>query len=264
MEILKAIGLRFLKYVGAVIIAVIVVLVTLFSYFPLQMYLFGRGDSLLFISGPLYIIPVFMTMILLLFLIISFCSKFSAKKFEEWMDDEIQNYNPEEDIEPQNMFQKILFIIIDKSLDLLFFLFDIYDRVKVYYIPVLLIAIYAGMTNYTVLYSDSIKLSTPLKPFGVTYSYDDIVGINVQVDKGKDDYYDPSYEVLLHDGKTINFFGASVMNEGNKGFEEVLIEFDKKMRKQGIPKSVNKDNFEKFAEGLNTEYTGRVEKLFIK
>lgn len=162
------------------------------------------------------------------------------------------------------MLQKVLFKIIEKGLNLLFFLFDICDQVKVYYIPVLLIAIYAGMTHYAVLYSDSIKLSNPLQPFGVTYGYDDIVSINVEVDKGKDDYYNPSYEVLLNDGKTINFFGASVMNEGNKGFEEVLIDFDKKMRNKGIPKSVNKDNYEKFAEGLNTEYTGRVEKLFIK
>lgn len=120
------------------------------------------------------------------------------------------------------------------------------------------------MTNYTVLYSNSIKLSTPLQPFGVIYGYDDIASINVEIDGGEEGYYVPSYEVTLNHGKTIDFFGASVVSEGNKGFEEVLIEFDKKMKKQGIPKSVNKDNFEKFAEGLNTEYTRRVEKLFIK
>lgn len=86
--------------------------------------------------------------------------------------------------------------------------------------------------------------------------------IHVGLDLENDDSYYPYYEIMLNDDTSIDFFGGSTMNESNKGFEEVLTDFDRKLRGLGITKSVNKDNFEKYAEGLDKEFTKR--KLLLR
>ncbi len=265
MNIIKILGLGVLKYIGIVILVVIIVIPTLFVYFSLQMYLFGKGDYLLFVSNNLNIIPAFMIMLLLLYFIITAYNKLIAKKYDnEWTDDETQNDDSLENIEALGKKEQILLKLINKLLELL----DIFDKlfkiVKLCYIPVLLAAVYIGMTSYTILYPNSIKLSSPLQPTGITYDYKDVEIINVGIDKGNDDSYDPYYEVVLTDGISIDFFGGSSMSESDKGFEEVLFDFDKKIRDMGVDKNVNKKDFEKYAEGLNTEFVRRVEKLFIK
>jgi len=265
MNIIKILGLGVLKYIGIVILVVIIVIPTLFVYFSLQMYLFGKGDYLLFVSNNLNIIPAFMIMLLLLYFIITAYNKLIAKKYDnEWTDDETQNDDSLKNIEALGKKEQILLKLINKLLELL----DIFDKlfkiVKLCYIPVLLAAVYVGMTSYTILYPNSIKLSSPLQPTGITYDYKDVEIINVGIDKGNDDSYDPYYEVVLTDGTSIDFFGGSSMSESDKGFEEVLFDFDKKIRDMGVDKNVNKKDFEKYAEGLNTEFVRRVEKLFIK
>lgn len=265
MDIIKILGLGVLKYIGIVILVVVIVIPTLFVYFSLQMYLFGKGDYLLFVSNNLNIIPAFMIMLLLLYFIITAYNKLIAKKYDnEWTDDETQNDDSLENIEALGKKEQILLKLINKLLELL----DIFDKlfkiVKLCYIPVLLAAVYVGMTSYTILYPNSIKLSSPLQPTGITYDYKDVEIINVGIDKGNDDSYDPYYEVVLTDGTSIDFFGGSSMSESDKGFEEVLFDFDKKIRDMGVDKNVNKKDFEKYAEGLNTEFVRRVEKLFIK
>ncbi len=265
MNIIKILGLGALKYIGIVILVVIIVISTLFGYFSLQMYLFGKGDYLLFVSNNLNIIPAFMIMLLLLYFIITAYNKLMAKKYDdEWTDDETQNNDSLKNIEALGKKEQILLKLINKLLELL----DIFDKlfkiVKLCYIPVLLAAVYIGMTSYTILYPNSIKLSSPLQPTGITYDYKDVEIINVGIDKGDDDSYNPYYEVVLTDGTSIDFFGGSSMSENDKGFEEVLFDFDKKIRNMGVDKNVNKKDFEKYAEGLNTEFVRRVEKLFIK
>ncbi len=265
MNIIKILGLGVLKYIGIVILVVVIVIPTLFVYFSLQMYLFGKGDYLLFVSNNLNIIPAFMIMLLLLYFIITAYNKLIAKKYDnEWTDDETQNDDSLKNIEALGKKEQILLKLINKLLELL----DIFDKlfkiVKLCYIPVLLAAVYVGMTSYTILYPNSIKLSSPLQPTGITYDYKDVEIINVGIDKGNDDSYDPYYEVVLTDGTSIDFFGGSSMSESDKGFEEVLFDFDKKIRDMGVDKNVNKKDFEKYAEGLNTEFVRRVEKLFIK
>lgn len=115
------------------------------------------------------------------------------------------------------------------------------------------------MTSYTILYNNSIKISSPLQPVGIIYDYKDITKINVGIAIGNEDSY---YEVILNDGTSIDFFGGSVIDESNNSFEEILFDFDKKIRNQGIVKTVNKENFEKFAEGLDAEFVSDVKKLF--
>ena len=261
MHMLKTIGLGILKYIGIIIVAVVIVLTVLFGYLYFQIYLFGKSDYLLFISNNLNIVPAFMIMILFGYFIITIVYMLIGKN--ELADEEIQSIESEENIENLSNKEKILLKVLNMFLNFVDFIFKIFDIIKVCYIPVLLIAIYVGMTSYTILYSDSIKLGSPLHPAGVTYDYKDIKSINVGLNEDDDSYY-PYYEVILDDGESIDFFGGSTMGESNQSFEEVLIDFDRKLRSQGITKSVNKDNFEKYAEGLDKEITSRVEKLFNK
>lgn len=262
MHTLKNIGLCILKYIGTVIIAVVIVLSVLLGYFSLQIKLFGKGDYLLFISNNLNIIPALMIIILFGYFIMTFADKLINEIALN--DEEIQYINSQENIENLSYKERILLKVLSKFVDFLDFIFKIFDIIKVFYIPVLLIAIYVGMTSYAILYPDSIKLGSPLHPSGVTCDYKDIKSINIGLNDEGDDSYYPYYEVILKDGKSIDFFGGSSMDESNKSFEEVLIDFDRKLRSQGITKSVNKDNFEKYAEGLDEEFTSRVEKLFVK
>lgn len=264
MEILKLLLIGILKYIGTAIFATVIVMITLFSYFPLQEYIFGKGDYLLFVSSEINIIPAIMIMVLLVYFSLEFCCKFTNKNIEndEWIDDGLSdNDDAEEDIESISFKEQILFKLLTKFVDCMDFLYALFCKVKIYYIPVLLIAIYVGMTSYTVLYADSIKTSSPLKPFGGNYDYSEIEKINVGLNKGNDDSYSPFYEIILNDGTTVDFMKGGKSNTDTEG---VLFNFDKELRSRGIPKSVNKDNFEKFAEELGDDYVKAIKKLFIK
>jgi len=266
MKILKLLSIGFLKYIGTAIFATAIVMITLFSYFPLQENIFGKDDYLLFISNKINIIPAIMIMILLVYYCLEIYNKFINKnpKHDEWIDDELDyNDDVEEVTESLSFKEQILLKLLFKFIDCIYFLYALFNKIKICYIPVLLIAIYVGMTSYTVLYADSIKSSSPLKPLGITYDYYDIERIDVGLNKGNEDSYTPFYEVMLNDGTSVDFMGGS-SHKSNIYTEEVLFNFDKELRSRGIPKSVNKDNFEKFAEGLNEDYVKMVEKLFIK
>jgi len=240
MHKLKNIGLGILKYIGKVIILSIIAIVIGLGYFYLQTYIFGKGNYLLFISNN-YSIPVFMLLILYIYFVATIVNKLDSKN----------------ELRGEEVFINEL---LNKYLNLLEFY--VVRFIKICYIPVLLIAIYVGMTSYTILYSGSIKLGSPLHPSGVTYDYNDIKSIKVGLSEEDNSYY-PYYEIMLNDGTSIDFFSGN-MAESNQSFEDVLIDFDRKLRSQGIAKSVNKDNFEKYAEGLDKEFTSRVEKFFIK
>jgi len=45
-------------------------------------------------------------------------------------------------------------------------------------------------------------------------------------------------------------------------FEYALMDLDKKLKTQGIVKTVDKENFTKYSEGLDRDFVSRVERLF--
>ncbi len=264
MNVLKALGLSVFKYISFVILVVIIAMTTLFSYFSMQMYLFGKGDYLLFVSNNFNVIPACMIMFLIIYWIIIIKEKYinnkKIQKFENIVSDEDELV----DINLQSKTDKLVFYCLNKILEFLDIIEKYFIIVKISYILILLVAIYVGMTSYTILYNNSIKISSPLQPIGIIYDYKDIKKINVGLAIGNEDSYYPYYDVILNDGTSINFFGGSVMDEGNKGFEDILFDFDKKIKNQGIVKTVNKENFEKYSEGLDAEFVSDVEKLFIE
>jgi hypothetical protein len=239
VRILKIIGVGSLCIIGLVIFAIIMALGTLFTCFYLQMVLFGRGDYLLFVSSMLYKIPVNMIMILIMYAFIKKIEKFLKSK-------EKQTEIIEEDNDPAafGAFTKIFKVI------------------KICYIPVLIIVLYCGMTSYGILYTESIKVCSPIKPTGVVYKYSDVKSIDVGVEKDDRNSFSPYYNVIFDDGKSLNLIGGVSMHEDRRGFEYILIDLDKKLRAQGVSKRVNKVNFEEYSKGLDKDFISRVEKLF--
>jgi len=132
---------------------------------------------------------------------------------------------------------------------------------KICYIPVLLICLYGGITDYTVLSADTIQVSTPLNPHGRIYKYSDIESITV----GLEEYrriYTPLYEVTFYDGTSVNLFGGSIHEERDEDFEDILVKFDEQLRAQGARKNIDKTHFDEYAKDLDKEFTSKVERLF--
>ncbi|QNO14167.1 hypothetical protein HYG86_04965 [Alkalicella caledoniensis] len=258
MTISKTIILTLFKIIGAIIYAVVLALGTLFLYFTTQTLLFARGDYLLFISSQLNMIPV--TMILNLFVFASM--KLKEKLFNNKNDlaNEITEDQDDDEVVENDLFYTTLVKIFSKleKLDSIFK--SIYRAIRICYIPILVIAIYIGITSYTVVYDDTIKISSPLNPTGAVYNYDEIDSRSVGVSKIRGDYY-PYYEIKVGN-KTVDLFGNSVSEGGDMNMEEVLLNIDTYLKELGVPKAIDKSNFDKFAKGLNEGYIKKVEKLF--
>jgi hypothetical protein len=133
---------------------------------------------------------------------------------------------------------------------------------KISYILVLIVVSYFGMTSYTILYPESIKVGSPIVPNGVVYKYSDIKNVNVGISRSSKKSYSPYYKAIFNDGKSADLFGASMQENNGVRFEYILIDLDKKLRTQGIVKTVDKENFTKYAEGLDIDFVRRVEMLF--
>lgn len=267
MKTLKIFGLSILTFIGIIIISVVVALTILFGYFSLQLFIVGRGDYLLFVSDELNMIPVFMIILLSIYALIIIKEKLFKNK--EKLEETIEDEEPV-DVSTLNRFEKLIYkllnILINMPVNKLKAIDDmatkIFKIIKFCYLPALMIAIYCGMTSYAILYDDSIKVSSPIEPRGVIYKYSDMKNINVGVGEGYKKSYSPYYEVVFNDGKSVDLFGGSMQEDKDIGFEYVLIDLDEKLRSQGVNKTVDKENFEKYSNGLNEEFISRVEKLF--
>ncbi len=138
----------------------------------------------------------------------------------------------------------------------------LFRYIKICYIPALLIAIYCGITSYAVIYSDSIKVSSSINPSGEIYSYSDVKKVDVGVEKGYSNSYSPYYTVVFADGKRVNLFGDTMLQENGTAFETILIDLDKRLKAQGVDKRVDNENFEKYADGLDPDFISRVKQIF--
>ena len=83
MKILRIAGLGIVSYIGIVILAVVIAITIIFTYFPLQSFLFARGEFLLFISSELNMIPLFMIMILIIYALFRLKEKYFQKQIEK-------------------------------------------------------------------------------------------------------------------------------------------------------------------------------------
>ena len=268
MEILKMLGLGILSYIGTVILVVVIALTTIFGYMTLQLALFGNGNYLLFISSNLSIIPIIMIGILFIYFLLVMREKFVERKEKQL---EILDENKEPiDIETLNKVQKLFFKLLIKLMDKVIALDDaFYNKIakafkilKSIFVLILIIAIYCSMTSYSILYTDSVKISSPLSPKGIIYKYNDIKSINVGIADVYKNSYEPYYKIVFNNNKYINLFGGGVQEESDIESEDVLINLDEKLRMYGVTKIVNKNNFKEYSKGLDKDYINKVERLF--
>lgn len=259
MRILKSIGLGLLYIIGLILFATILALGTIFAYFPLQLLLFGRGDYLLFVSGDANMIPVYMIMGLIIYFVMKLKDRLFKRKEEQI--EPLENEEPL-NIETLSKREQTILTLLNKLIAFDTVAAKVFRVIKLCYIPALIIAIYCGLTSYAILYTESIKLSSAIKPTGIVYKYTDIESIDVSIHKYKRSSYEPRYIITLNDGKSVNLFGGSINEKGDKSFEYILLDLDEKLRAQGVHKTVDKTNFENYARGLDKDFTGRVEQLF--
>jgi len=286
MKLLKYFFHGILGYILKIVLAVVVAISSLIAYFSLQMLLFGRGDYLLFVSNEYNIVPAIMIMILIIYWLMVLGDKFINYRDEQIKEDHcefpLELDNEEDYIVKDNMYHfeeepmdyeklcrydKIILKLLDRIVTLdnekiNTKLLKALKVIRIAYIPILLIAMYLGTTSYAILYNNSVKLSSPMNPSGVIYSYSDIKTVEVAVKKGLKKDYTPYYKLTFKDGKTVDFFGGGAQEDHGLGFENILNDLDKKLLAQGVSKSVNKDNFEKYSKGLDKDFIRKVEKLF--
>lgn len=260
MKKMKRIVLSIFYFIGIVILALVATGVVFLAYYSLKLFLFAKGDYLLFVSGKLDMIPITMILMVITYAFIRIKEKFSEKKNKQV--EIIEEDTETVDIETLSKLDKFLYKLLNKLIAFDGKFTNIFKVIKICYIGVLIISIYSGMTSYAILYPNSIKVSSPITPKGIIYNYSDINRVNVGVTKGHKNSYSPYYKVIFNDNKSVDFFGDSMQDSKNMNFEDVLINLDNELRAQGVMKSVNKDNFEGYAKGLDKDFVSRVEKLF--
>jgi len=260
MKVLRTAGLGILYFIGTIILVVAVALGTLWGYFSLQLLMFGKEDYMLFVAGNLNMVPAIMIMVLIIFAIIGIKEKIfnSKEKQVEITDESDKPLNIEELSKLEKLLFKLLNALIARNEKIV----KIFRAVKISYILVLIVFFYLGMTSYAILYPESIKVSSPIVPKGVVYKYSDIKNVNVGISRGYKNSYSPYYKVVFNDGKSVDFFGATMQESKDISFEYILIDLDKKLRTQGVVKNVDKEDFEKYSKGLDMDFVSRVEKLF--
>jgi len=260
MKLLRLAVFGIIKFIGIIIIALVLALATLWGYFSLQFFMFCRGDYLLFVAGDLNRIPTSMIMILIVFILFGIKKRlfYRKAKHEEIIDENKESL----DIEGINKFEKFFIKLVNMFLASDRKALKIFKIAKISYILVLIVVSYFGMTNYTILYPESIKVGSPIVPNGVVYNYSDIKNVNVGISRSSKKSYSPYYNVIFNDGKSTDLFGASMQENNGVRFEYILIDLDKELRTLGVVKTVDKENFTKYSERLDRDFVSRVETLF--
>lgn len=268
--IFSGLGLIILVTIGA-----LGLLGGLFLFLSAQLWLSGEKNYLLFISNDLNFASVIALGLLIVCFIFFIKNKYTKEEadeeeiFAEEMyeeDDEDYVYIKEDSKMGIFMDRVINYVaLIDDGLEYIKKMRIsqfVQKYFKITYIVVLIIITYCGFASYTVLYENSIKVNSPLAPFGVTYKYSDIKNVKVGVKKGYQDEYEVYYILKFNNDKAVNLMSWMTDSPLEKSTEAILSDLDKQLKDQGVNKSVSKNNFDKFSEGLDKESVSETEKLF--
>lgn len=218
---------RFFSGLGTipkVIGAIILALAILFGYSLLQVKIFGRGDYLLFVADIISYLPLL------------FIGFFAEYKYYNFAQNEINDYKTKPS-RRRKIVERICIVVI-------------------------IILTYLGITNYSILYKDGVKVASPIKPAGAMYKYSDISKVNVKVKRTFDGSNDISYKLIFNNGDSAELYYGSVYEGVEENYMDILLRLDKQLKEQGIEKEVDKKNFEKYSNGLDQDHVSKVEKLF--
>ncbi|NLM35315.1 MAG: hypothetical protein GX206_07745 [Clostridiales bacterium] len=230
MNFAKKTVLGLLKFIGILVVSIIGAFIIVLGYSLLQVAIFARGDYLFFLSKSISIIPV---------IIIFFIFEYNYPKIKE----KISNKKNEKEVKNQNASKAKKTVIL---------------TITAVFVGVL----YIGITNYTILYKDTIKVASPIRPAGDTYNYSEINKIKVKVKKNLGGSYNLSYKVIFNNGDSAELFNGSMVEHKSGNHEDILLSLDEQLKEQGVEKEVNKKDFEKYAKELDKDFVSKIEKLF--
>lgn len=263
MKALKIVGFTLLSIIGIIVFGIVVGLGTILAHTFLQWLLLGRGEYLLGVSkGPNWL-EISMLSVIAMYGIykgtLRLLGYTELQACDNTPDAEV------EDAEPQGILEKVIFMLFSNfaSINSPSSKLSMSKVIIFICLPALLIATYCGITDYSILYTDTIKVSTPWNPNGVIYNYSDIKDIDVRIDDNGNNSYSPCYRVVFRDDKSVDLMGDTIFGSNGEDTEDILWDFDEKLRIQGVVKTVDTTNFEEYAQGLDISFTSKIKRLFV-
>ncbi|MEL7569404.1 MAG: hypothetical protein AAGU14_02460 [Eubacteriaceae bacterium] len=263
MQKLKELGYRFLAilvYLIIIIILLIIVFIVIYIIIFLRKLFYAHGDYLLIVSDKLNLSIIGFAMLSYITIKLAEQSKLFEKriiKADKKIDYDDYSLDNKKLSKSNNFFEKMLKKPLNKILESNLQIKKILKIVKICCLPFAIFLIYYGITNNAVLYADSIKISSPLAPMGIVYSYDDIKNVNVGI-KEVGFFDEPYYEIIFNDGVSVNL----IKGENDK-FEigDILVETDNKLCDLGIKKNIDKSNYDKYFEETGYEYNNALKEI---
>jgi len=228
MDYIKKGVFGLIKFISLVLLVIMFSFGLFLIYQQIELLIFGRGDYLLFIVNRVGFLPV---------AIIIYVIQFEYLKMKEKIKSNKNNDEEER--------HKILVL----------------RKVGKIALTIIIIAImYIGMTSYSILYEDSIKVASAKNPWGVMYKYSDISKVKVAVNKELNGTYSISYKVTFNNGDSAELYRGFMYKEKEGTHEEILSKLDKELKAQGVEKEINNQNFK--TDEIAKYFGSDAEKLF--
>lgn len=237
MKLLKAMLKGILYCIGALFFIVVTAVVSIILYVMLSSLIIGRGDYLLVVtSSRLEIVPIVMITVLIMYGLIKLKKRIFPNKLEKEL------LKAEENGAYGTLTDKLVKIT------------------RYCYIPVLVIVLYICLASKTTVYKDSIKVTYPNNLKGITYSYSDVKSINVGFVKDRGDYR-MYYKINFSNNKSVDLYGGNSMAKADTSIEDELIKLDNNFRNLGIPRSIDKSNYESFSKEKNENIISNIDRV---
>ncbi|SDK99536.1 hypothetical protein [Natronincola ferrireducens] len=120
---------------------------------------------------------------------------------------------------------------------------------------------YYSLTDYSILYQDTIVKHSFFNPRGQTYSWEDIEEVRVGT-KGKRNNHDYYYTIQFKDKTIINLNPHTSINSHTYDFYDDLLMIDHRVKELGIHKVIDRSNLDKLGRGYYPEHLEKARRLF--
>ncbi|WP_027624284.1 hypothetical protein [Clostridium lundense] len=234
---------KVLAYLIKFILAIAGVLGSIFGFLWLQSSLSNNKDYIIFVSPNINLV----ISIFICFSIVMLLRRIILKR--KLLDDEFDSRNDE--ISDNDYIMEFLNFIEPKK-------HIVYPILIIFYC---ILTSYA-LTNYSVIYENSIKKYSIIYPNGKDYTWNDVKDVKVGITKSRKRQYDFYYTIELKDNSSINLNSSNETR--GKEIHDILLEVDNKIKKKHIPKIIDKTNLNNYGTGLDEIYIEKIRKLFVE
>ncbi len=151
--------------------------------------------------------------------------------------------------------------ILDNKLNLKFLNFIKKKRKMVYSIVIIFycLMLFYALTNYCIIYKNSIKRHTIFHPLGKNYQWNDVKDVKVGIEVRRKEKYEVYYILEFSDNSSINLFQT---HQSDKEVHDTLLDIDNIVKEKNINKVVDKSNLEHYGKGLADKYIQKTKMLF--